>query len=293
MLQDKALLSSNPAFPEVTASWCTFTLLVTHRALVTTFPPSHLNLSESWSQNLCGLHTSAEMGSIFFFLAPHVNYSPLWAVQNCFSRAARNTAALSEQIKGEVPNPVVLEKREISASQQLFAALVQPGWGIINHCGAPAKSSAPPHAPVCQRSRILLKQHLVNIQIPGNSHTPCCHTGFLRLWFPMCSSQSWTLFFQLVGRQLLERLERQALGKDMGTLQHFHETAVRQAPSTSQQHDRDAGQCMATWPLAGLATPQSQEWNLKTEHSILPFVYPNLPRPSSNVQLRNSFHYFV
>lgn len=232
-------------------------------------------------------------GEYLFFLAPHVNYSPLWAVQNCFSRAARNTAALSEQIKGEVPNPVVLEKREISASQQLFAALVQPGWGIINHCGAPAKSSAPPHAPVCQRSRILLKQHLVNIQIPGNSHTPCCHTGFLRLWFPMCSSQSWTLFFQLVGRQLLERLERQALGKDMGTLQHFHETAVRQAPSTSQQHDMDAGKCMATWPLAGLATPQSQEWNLKTEHSILPFVYPNLPRPSSNVQLRNSFHYFV
>lgn len=291
MLQDKALLSSNPAFPEVTASWCTFTLLVTHRALVTTFPPSHLNLTESWSKNLCGLHTSAEMGSIFFSLAPHVNYSPLWAVQNCFSRGARNTAALSEQIKGEVPNPVVLEKRFLLPSSFLQHPCSLAGVSLTtvvlqqNHQLHPMLLSA--------RGAEYYSNSIWLTSKSQEIHTLLAAIQVFWDWFLTCSSQSWTLFFHLVGRQLLDRLERQALGKDMGTLQHFPETAVGQAPSTSQQHDMDAGQCMAVWLLAGLATPQSQEWNLKTEHSILPFVYPNLPRPSSNVQLRNSFHYFV
>lgn len=102
------------------ASWCTFILLVTHRVLVTTFPPSHLNLTEELNSEFTWFTHICWDGEYHFFLAPHVNYSPLWAVQNCFWRGARNTSALSEQMKGELSNAVVLKKREISASWRLF-----------------------------------------------------------------------------------------------------------------------------------------------------------------------------
>lgn len=163
-------------------------------------------------------------GVSFFSWLPTWITAPSGQCRIAFEEELETLSALSEQIKGELSNPVVVGKREVSASRRLFTALAQLGWGSTNHRGAPAKAPAPPHAPVCQRSRTLPKQHLLNIQIPGNSHTPCCHPGFLRLWFPMCLSQSWTPFFQLVGRQLLERLEGQALGEDMGISQHFSET---------------------------------------------------------------------
>lgn len=221
MAQDKALLSSNPAFPEVTASWCTFALLVTPLSPCHTFPSSHLNLTEELkSEFTCFTHICWDGEYHFFSWLPMWITAPSGQCRTAFEEELENTSALSEQIKGELSNAVALEKRGISASRRLFTALVQPGWGFINHPGAPAKSPAPLHAPVCQRSRTLLKQH----PNPRKFIHPCCHPGFLRLWFPTCWSQSCTPFFQLVGRQLLEGLEWQALGEDMGTSQHFPET---------------------------------------------------------------------
>lgn len=129
-----------------------------------------------------------------------------------------------------------------------------------------------------QRSRTLPKQHLVNIQIPGNSSSPWCHPGFLRkafsFSFPGSVSQHARVRAGLCFSSWLEGRCWKGW-KDMGTLQHLPES--QQWDKLPVQHTSISWMQGSAWqhdPWQGWQHPKTSNETLRQSITFYPLFIP-------------------